>query len=154
MDFWLPIIGRWLHIFSASSLIGATVFQYLALQPAAATLSAEAHSQLREALVARWRKVVHPLSGMVLVSGLYNYIGVMIPLHKGDGLYHALLGVKMILGIVVLAISIMLVGRSKFSQSLRVNTRRFVGINLILVVIILMLGGFLRVRDILQQVAM
>ena len=49
---------------------------------------------------------------LFIVSGFYNFARA-IPGHKGDGLYHALLGTKILLALILFAISSALVGRSK-----------------------------------------
>ena len=47
---------------------------------------------------------------LFIVSGFYNFARA-IPGHKGDGLYHALMGTKILLALLLFAISSALVGR-------------------------------------------
>lgn len=148
VDFIVPLIFRWLHIGPAIVLVGGTAFMLFVLIPAARVLPESEHLQLRAAILARWKRFVHAGVAIFLVSGFYNYLVIQAPLHKGDGPYHALMGVKMLLGIAVFGLSEVLVGRSKLADKLRTNLPKFLAINLTLAVVILMLSGYLRQRGI------
>ncbi len=144
MNFALALVFRWIHIGSAITVVGGTVFMLFVLLPAARQILDEEHLKLRAAVLKRWKMFVHVGIGLFLISGLYNYIFVMAPLHKGDGLYHALMGVKMLLALGVFGLAEVLVGRSKLAEKLRQNASKFLTINLVLAAIIVMLSGFLR----------
>lgn len=144
MNLVLQLIFRWIHIGSAITVVGGTVFMLFVLLPAAKEILDEEHLKLRAAVLKRWKWFVHFGIALFLVSGLYNYIKVMAPLHKGDGLYHALMGVKMLLAMGVFGLAEVLVGRSKLAEKLRQNASKFLTINLVLAAIIVMLSGFLR----------
>lgn len=144
MDIVLPLIMRWIHIGSAITVVGGTVFMLFVLLPAAREILHEEHLKLRAAVLRRWKWFVHAGIGLFLVSGLYNYIIVMAPLHKGDGLYHGLMGLKMLLALGVFGLAEVLVGRSKLAEKLRQNAAKFLTINLVLALIIVMLSGFLK----------
>src|SRR5947209_18569130 len=98
-DLILPLVSRWLHVGTAIVLLGGTIFMRFILLPAAMKLATDAHDTLRGHLLARWKIVVHAGVALLLATGVYNYIAVMIPQHKGDGLYHALMGVKILLAL-------------------------------------------------------
>ncbi len=144
MDLALQLIFRWIHIGSAITVVGGTVFMLFVLLPAAKEILDDEHLKLRAAVLKRWKWFVHIGVALFLVSGLYNYIKVMAPLHKGDGLYHALMGVKMLLAMGVFGLAEVLVGRSKLAEKLRQNASKFLTINLVLAAIIVMLSGFLK----------
>lgn len=144
MDLALQLIFRWIHIGSAITVVGGTVFMLFVLLPAAKEILDDEHLKLRAAVLKRWKWFVHIGIALFLVSGLYNYIKVMAPLHKGDGLYHALMGVKMLLAMGVFGLAEVLVGRSKLAEKLRQNASKFLTINLVLAAIIVMLSGFLK----------
>ena len=67
--------------------------------------------ELIPAIRARWKKFVHGGIALLILSGAFNYYRAM-PLHKGDGLYHGLIGTKIILALVVFFLASALVGRS------------------------------------------
>lgn len=142
----LPLVFRWLHIGPAIVLVGGTAFMLFVLLPAAKEIADEEHLKLRAAVLKRWKRFVHAGIALFLISGFYNYIVVQAPLHKGDGLYHALMGIKMLMAIGVFALAEIMVGRSKLAEQLRQNSSRFLAINLTLAVAILLLSGFLKTR--------
>lgn len=144
MDLMLPLIMRWIHIGSAITVVGGTVFTLFVLLPAAREILHEEHLKLRAAVLRRWKWFVHIGIALFLISGLYNYLVVMRPLHKGDGLYHALMGTKILLALGVFGLAEMLVGRSKLADQLRQNASKFLTINLTLAALIIMISGFVR----------
>jgi uncharacterized membrane protein len=144
----VALIFRWLHIGPAIVLVGGTAFMLFVLLPAAKVLPDEEHMKLRAAIIKRWKGFVHTGVALFLISGFYNYIAIQAPLHKGDGLYHALMGIKMLTAMCVFALAEIMVGRSKLAEKLRQNSQKFLAINLALAVAILMLSGFLKTRDV------
>ncbi len=139
----LDLAMRWLHILAAILLLGGALFLRFVLMPAARTLAPDPHQQLAAAVMQRWRMFVHLGIGLLLVSGLYN-TAHQIGLHKGQPLYHALLGVKILLALAVFALASMLVGRSPAAQRLRAHADRWMALNLLLALLVVLLGGYLR----------
>jgi hypothetical protein len=113
--------------------------------PSAKELPNEAHKQLASAINGRWKRFVHLGVLLFVVSGLYNYVRA-IPLHKGDGLYHALLGTKMLLALGVFFLASALVGRSEKLVGIRDNRAKWVRVLVLLAVIIVSISGFVKVR--------
>lgn len=93
----VDVLSRWAHIGATIVLIGGVVFTRFVLMPAAEGLQESEHNALRERIMGRWRKFVMAGILVLLVSGFYNYLKVARPAHKGDGLYHGLMGAKMLL---------------------------------------------------------
>ncbi len=141
-------LTRFIHILSAVILVGGTIFIRFVLQPAAAaTLSPDQHDQFRAKVMSRWKWIVHRGIGLLLISGLINYgREIATGTHKGDGLYHALLGIKIILAFAIFFIASVLVGRSPKFESWRKDIRKWLAINIALAVIIIAISGFLKVR--------
>lgn len=145
----LLLVLRWLHILAGITLMGGALFQRLALMPAAAELPDAAHDQLREAVRSRWARVVMSMSGMLLVSGLSSYVMTTINYQFDKAelpgrLYHMLFGIKFLLGLVVLYLAATLSGRSAAAQRMRANAAKWLTLNLILAVLVVMIGGFMR----------
>ena len=140
----VSVISRWAHIGTVIVLIGGSAFMRLALMPAAAELPDDQHQALKEKVFARWRKIVGMGIGLILISGLYNYV-TAIPLHKGQPLYHALIGTKMILAFVVFFLASALTGRSEKFEPMRQNSKKWLGILLLLAAIIVGISGFAKV---------
>lgn len=142
------LASRWLHVIVAVVLVGGTVFMRYVVLPAAADLPEEEHNKFRDRLTGRWKRFVHGGIGLLLLSGFYNYIAIAIPAHKGDGLYHAIMGTKIILAFIVFFIASALVGKSAAFEKLRENRKKWLSIAVLLGVLIIAMAGFLKVREI------
>ncbi len=141
----LDVLSRWAHIGAAIVLIGGTVFTRFVLMPAAASLQESEHDALRERIMGRWRKFVMGGILVLIVTGFYNYIKVAIPAHKGDGLYHALMGTKILLAFGAFFLASVMAGRSPRFEHLRENASRWLGVLIFITAIIVAIGGFLKV---------
>lgn len=141
----LEVLSRFLHVAVAIVMVGGTVFMRFILMPAVKELPEAEHDQLRQRLLARWKRVVHGGIALLLLSGLFNYMQ-QIPKHKGDGLYHALLGTKMLLALAVFFIASALVGRSATFDKMRQNRAKWMGLIVLLSALIVGISGFVKVR--------
>ncbi len=144
----LDTASRIVHVGTAITLVGGSVFMAFALMPAAAAkLSDEEHDRLREGVLGRWKKFVGPGIGLFLISGFYNFAR-MAPLHKGDSLYHALLGTKILLAFAVFFIASALVGKSKGLEGMRQNRAKWLKVLILLAATIVGISGFVKVRGV------
>ena len=141
----LVVLSRILHVAVAIVLVGGTVFMRFVLMPAAKELPEAEHDQLRQRLMARWKRVVHLGIAVLLLSGVFNYIQQR-PIHAGDALYHALMGTKMLLALVVFFIASALVGRSATFEKMRQNRPKWMGLVVVLSALIVGISGFVKVR--------
>ena len=137
----LPLISRWAHIGTAIVLVGGTVFMRLVVMPALDEHSGDLTGRIRD----RWKKFVHGGILLFLVSGFYNYVTLM-PRHKGDGLYHMLVGTKILLALFVFFLASALVGRSQGTQKFRDNAGKWMGVMLLVSAVIVGISGFVKVR--------
>jgi len=144
----LDILFRWAHVGTAIVLLGGSVFMRFVLMPSADTLDDDTHAGLRSQVMGRWKRFVHMGILLLLVSGFYNYLVVMIPKHKGDGLYHALLGTKILLALGIFFLASALVGRSAKFEALRANRGKWLLVIVLLGAVIVAISGFLKVRPI------
>src|SRR5438874_1735350 len=124
----LQLVSRWLHVGTAIVLLGGTVFMRFVLLPAASKLPTDAHDTLRTHLLATWKMFVHIGVALFLATGLYNYIAVMIPLHKGDGLYHGLMGTKILLALGIFFLAEALVGKAPAFEKIRQNRKMWLAV--------------------------
>ena len=146
----IDIISRIVHVLTAITLVGGSIFTLLVLMPSAKELSDEAHKQLAAAINGRWKRFVHIGILLFLVSGLYNYVRA-IPNHRGDGLYHALIGTKMLLALGIFFLASALVGRSEKLAGIRANRAKWVKVLVLLAVIVVSISGFVKVRGSLDS---
>ena len=147
MEILLPLISRWAHVGTAILLVGGTAFFRLAVIPALGENSQELVARIRD----NWRKFVHAGVLIFLVSGFYNYIQAAKGPHKGDSLYHMLVGTKMLLALFVFFLASALVGSKPGTQKFRDNAKKWTGVMLLVATIIVGISGFVKVRPISQQ---
>ena len=146
----LSALSRILHVGTAIVLVGGTFFVRFVLLPAAtAVLSDDVHAKLRAAVVGTWKRFVHAGIGLLILSGAYNYYRVIVAgTHKGDPLYNALLGTKILVALILFFIASALVGRSAKFEGMRRNSGKWMLINLALAGFIVAVSGFLKVRGV------
>lgn len=144
-QFSLDVLSRIVHVATAITLVGGSIFTAFVLLPATSTLEDGPRQKFAQAITGRWKRFVHIGILLFLVSGLYNYMQA-IPNHKGDGLYHGLVGTKMILALVVFFIAAALVGRSPKLESIRRNRAFWLKVLVLLAAVIVAISGFVKVR--------
>ncbi len=142
--FVLDLLARWAHVGAAIVLMGGAIFTRFVLMPAAAELPEEQHVALKERLRVRWSKFVMWGIMALLISGFYNF-AMGIPTHKGQPLYHALVGTKMLLGFGAFFLASVLSGRSAKFAPLRANAGKWLGVLILITAIISGIGGYLKV---------
>src|SRR4029453_18245806 len=101
----VPLEGvvHFLHVGAAILAAGGAFFQLFALHPTLSQLPPESRKPIREAIVSRWRPIVLASIVVLLITGLINFVAFKIPaykLHPHKGLYHGLLGVKIIAALI------------------------------------------------------
>ena len=140
LELLLGIISRWIHIGSAIVLLGGTICLKFVVGPVLKDQSQE----LKEAVRGRWKRFVHAAIAGLLLSGLYNYLKAF-PLHRGDGLWHAMVDTKIILAMGVFFIASVLAGRSKGTQKFRDNAAKWTTIAILLGLLIVAMSGIAKV---------
>ncbi len=140
-SFLLAVVSRWVHVGTAVVLIGGLTALRFVVAPALAGNTA-ALENIRQ----RWKKFVHGGIALFLISGGLNY-WLAFATHKGDGLYHGLLGTKIILALITFFIASALVGRSAGTQKFRDQSAKWKTVVLVLAAVIIAMSGFVKVRD-------
>jgi uncharacterized membrane protein len=101
----LNVIMRWLHITSVVVLLGGVFYARLVVAPAVQSLPAAQQDSLGDAMALRFRSLLYGAVFFLLATGIYNFF-----MNLGRGpLYEALLGVKMLLVLHVMAVSFLIV---------------------------------------------
>jgi uncharacterized membrane protein len=99
----LNILMRFIHIFSAITLLGGVLAWRFGAIPALAPLGEEMRSKADRAIAAAWRPFVFSAVAGLLISGTYNFL-------NKTGLtpaYHAVIGIKFLLALHVFAAAIL-----------------------------------------------
>lgn len=143
--FGLDVLSRVVHIATAITLVGGSIFMAIAMIPSLEVIPNDQRAAFVSAVRDRWKRYVHGGIGLFLLSGFYNYFRA-IPKHQGDGLYHALLGTKMLLAFVIFFLASVMVGRSAKFESWRQNPSKVLRVMIILAVLIVAMSGFLKIR--------
>ncbi len=141
----INVISRFLHVGTAIVLVGGSIYVRCVLIPAAAELPETEHQALRGRLMARWKKIVMAGIALLLISGFYNYLQVTAPAHKGQGIYHMLMGIKILIALAVFFLASVLTGRSPKFESLRQKPARWLTLLILLAAIVVGLGSVLKV---------
>jgi len=144
--FALDVISRILHVGTAITLVGGSAFMLLVLMPAAKQLEDAPHQQLSKRVIGRWKRFVHAGILLFLLSGIYNYFRAM-PKHDGDALYHALLGIKILLALGIFVLASALVGKSAAFEGIRKNRAKWLGLMVTLAAIVVAISGYVKVRS-------
>jgi uncharacterized membrane protein len=147
MDY-LGLALRWLHIISAITAAGGTIFVRFVLLPAISQLPDDARKTLHANVRARWSKIVMGAIAVLLVTGLINFFRVR-EMFIADGeklptLYNALFGIKFLLAMVIFFIASALTGRSAAFDKIRANAKLWLSINVTLILIVVALSNVLR----------
>lgn len=140
----LGVVMRWLHISGAIVAVGSSIVTLVALLPSMQGLPDETRSSLHESIRKRLAMLFMIGITALLVSGFYNYLLNEIPQHRGDGPYHGLMGVKILMAFVVFFFGSALVGRSAAFEGIRRKRRRWLTVNIVLALIIVAIAAVLR----------
>ncbi len=145
--FWIDVLSRIVHIATAITLVGGSIFTLMVLLPSAGELDESPHRQLATAIGGRWKRFVHIGVTLFLATGFYNYYRAGL-LHKGDGTYHMLIGIKMLLAFAVFFLAAALVGRSEKLATFRANRSKWLTVLVLLAAIIVAISGYAKVRGV------
>lgn len=143
---WLAIASRWIHVGTAVVLVGGLVFMRFVLGPAAAQLPDDAHAKLKELVMGTWKKFVHAGILLFIASGFFNYyVAIESGIHKGEKLYHPLIGTKILLAVGIFFLASVLVGRSKSFEGMRANAKFWQGVMIAMAVVVIAISGYAKV---------
>ena len=139
----IAILMRWLHITGAIVAAGGSIFALFAVAPALTGLEDGVRKELHENIRRRFARLFMAAVAALLVSGFYNYVTAEIPKHQGQGLYHGLMGGKIILAFGVFFLGSALLGRAKALEGIRRRRKRWMMLNVFLVLVIVALAAVL-----------
>jgi uncharacterized membrane protein len=141
------LVGRWLHILSATLAVGVPIYIWLVQMPALASLDEENRTRLREAIAKKWRILVYFAIAVFLATGLYNYLYVARHKEFADDarkLYNALFGVKFLLALGLFFVLSALAGRSAALEYFRKNASTWIMVAVLLGLAIIGISGYMR----------
>ena len=137
------LVLRWMHIFGAIILLGGTFFMRFAYVPAVATLTDDVRQTLLPIVRRRWAVWVMIAIAMLLISGLINMVRYPT-IYELPAYYHALLGIKFLLALVIFYIASKLMGRSQSADRFRESMDFWLNVNLVLAILVVGMAGVMR----------
>lgn len=141
---WLILLNRLLHLVAVIVAIGGAMFMRIALLPAArSVLDNGAHERLREAVRARWARVVHVSIVVLFVTGAVNFVVLALPPKIEPMPYHAIFGVKFLIVLGIFFLASVLVGRSEGLAHIRRDAGKWLSVLLVLAVLVIFISGIL-----------
>lgn len=140
------VLSRWLHIGTAIVVVGGTAFLRFVLLPSAQQLPQAEHDQLRQLVMRRWRKIVMAGIGLFLLTGFYNYLVVGAGVkHRNPGLYHSLMGLKILFAFGIFFLASALVGRAARFDAIRRGSKKWLLLLLAMAFFVVLISSFLKV---------
>jgi hypothetical protein len=143
----INVIMRWLHVASAVAGVGGTLTMRFVILPVLAQMDngGEVLDRIRPA----FKKLIHSALGLLILTGLYNYVIVAIPaVRKLKELgvekmarYHMVMGTKILLALALFTIAILLL---KPVPSFHEKRKQWLTVNVVLGLLILLLSAYLR----------
>jgi len=132
---------HWIHVAAAVIGVGGMVFLLLILPPSARVLKAEQRDLLFKSVQQRFRWVTWAVIVLLLGSGLYN---VRLVWEVPWGTYWGLLTVKIVLALLVFAISVCPTVPLKLCDRFRARRRLCLSAALALAMIVILISAYLR----------
>jgi len=137
----LNLIMRWLHLFSAITAVGSSIFLRVALLPTAYQLSNEARTALFKGLAKPARLLIHASIGGLLISGLYNthvqWATSVFP-------YPLIYAAKVTLALTIFVVAILLTSSDPRWATLQANRKKWLTLNVALAALLVALSAYLR----------
>lgn len=130
------------HILAAIALLGGTGFIAIALLPAMRIASDDLSESLLDIARKRFVPILHASVLILLISGFYNFFVTNFDAYRVAGRagypIHAIIGIKMLLGIIVMGLAI-------YAMLRRVkNPEIWLKLHLVLGIIVVILGAVSR----------
>lgn len=140
--FFVGLLSRVVHTTCAATLFGGLIYLRFVLAPAAT--EGDTESALFAGRRSAWAMCVAACTGLLLLSGIYNFIVVMMGYKNLPALYHSLFGVKFLLAIALMAIMAFIAGKTSLAEKLRGSLKFWLNVALVLALSVFVLGAMLR----------
>ena len=143
LDLIPALLFRWAHVLGAAIMAGGLIFLRVSYVPALGAkdfTADEGRMVFQDAVRRRWAMLVGIASLLLLVSGLYNAVTYALT-YKLESWYHGAIGIKLIVGLIVMVLASLLAGRSDAAKRWRTREKLWLNVAIALVVGLVMLGG-------------
>ena len=140
---YINLLSRWAHILPAVILVGGAIFMNLVLVPA--LQNCDSADDVKVRIKRTWAKVIMICAGLLIISGFYNAFLAFKSDPKPTPIYHAAIGIKLVLVIPVFYISSLLSGRSDVAIKFQENEAKWSKINMLAAIAVVLCAGLMKV---------
>lgn len=138
------IASRSLHLFAAIMAVGAAIFIRRVLNPAVKeSLTTDGDESFVNSLLRRCSILVYVSIIAVIATGFWN-MTMTLPEHHGQPQYHILFGVKLILAIVLLFITVLLAGSKPLAARVRKGGSWWIAASILIAIAIVIVSSILK----------
>lgn len=141
---YVDLVLRWMHILAATTMVGGTLFLRFAWFPSVKDADASTRESQFSGMRSGWAKLVMLSTLFLLVSGLINAVN-NIKRYDLGGAYHGLVLAKLLIALALFFLSARVAGRSESAQRFRTNIGKWLTINSVLALLLVLMGGFMKV---------
>ncbi len=128
----LPVLFRFLHIFSAVTLVGGVLAWVYGFLPGLSALSADARMKVENAAAAAWRPLVLTSIVGLLVSGFWNFLTNFMHREGLKAAWHPVFGVKILLALHVFAVALLVTKQGNEKRARQLKGIAFSGVAVVL----------------------
>lgn len=140
----VPLVSRILHIVGAVILVGGIAYLRKVVAPAAVPGEGDPVDRLYSGRRAAWARWVGIATGLLLATGVINTVLVMKTYPNLPGGYHAMLGTKILLALVVMFLAAILAGTTPAALELRKATKGWLTVALVAGLAVIIVASTLR----------
>jgi uncharacterized membrane protein len=148
---WLATVSRIAHVLAGIVFLGGVIFWSWVLLPGTETWSQDDSNKLFQSLRRPWALVVMAATFVLLISGFYNYVRVIMldrgGIYELPKAYHPLIGTKILLALFLFGIVAMLAGRSAAAQKMQARMGMWLKMAVLVGIVLVSIAGVLRMLD-------
>ena len=140
----LAALSRWLHMISAIVAIGGAFFLWWVVPVGLAEADAASRDSVLRSMRRKFKRAVHIAVTLLILTGIFNTYRAWWDYKIERGLMHALWGMHVLVGVIVIGLSISLLAKPEPPA----NHRKLLTVNVVLMLILVGLASTLKVvRD-------
>ena len=142
----LELALRWLHILSATMLVGGILFLAFVWLPAHQALTPEEREESFVPMRPTWSLMVTLTTLFLLVSGFWNFI-IIYGKFDLPAAYTTLIAIKFLVALALFFLSAMIAGSSQGAVRLRHRLPIWLRLNALLAVLLIGIAGYMKIMD-------
>jgi uncharacterized membrane protein len=140
----LVVVSRWLHVICAIVAVGGAVFMRVVVPAGLAEADAASRDSVLRSMRRKFKVIVHAAVTLLILTGIFNSVRNFEDYNLKRGLMHALWGMHMLVGVIVIGMSIYLLAKPEPPR----NHRALLTVNVVLMLLLVGLASTLKVvRD-------